>query len=168
MIINSCPVSLPSEIDQPQPLTLGMLLMMIIRRLAPNPGHFAPQDFYVRNWWQFWVRCKREYLQTLLNRSKWKKHERNLSLGDIVLVKEDDADRKDRSLAGKITEVTWNWDGKVRRAEVISWKAGSMKTYDRPISSWLNTILMRTRISIKNSSFRQLIYCSFFSQLTVS
>lgn len=103
MIINSCPVSLPSEIDQPQPLTLGMLLMMIIRRLAPNPGHFAPQDFYVRNWWQFWVRCKREYLQTLLNRSKWKKHERNLSFGDIVLVKEDDADRKDRSLAEVIS-----------------------------------------------------------------
>lgn len=129
MIINSYPVSLPSEIDQPQPLTLGMLLMMIIRRLAPNPGHFAPQDFYVRNWWQFWVRCKREYLQTLLNRSKWKKHERNLSFGDIVLVQEDAADRKDRSLAGKITEVTRNSDGKARRAEVISWKAGSMRTY---------------------------------------
>ena len=101
MIINSCPVSLPSDIDQTQPLTPGMLLTMNIRRLAPNPGHFAPQDFYVRNWWQFWVRCKREYLQTLLNRSKWKKHERNLSFGDIVLVKEDDADRKDRSLAGR-------------------------------------------------------------------
>ena len=35
MIINSCPVSLPSDIDQPQPLTPGMLLTMNIRRLAP-------------------------------------------------------------------------------------------------------------------------------------
>lgn len=42
------------------------------------------------------------------------------SLSETVLVKEDDADRKDRSLAGKITEVTRNSDGKVRRAEVIS------------------------------------------------
>ena len=53
MIINSCPVSLPSDIDQTQPLTPGMLLTTNIRRLAPNPGHFAPQDFYVRNCWQF-------------------------------------------------------------------------------------------------------------------
>ena len=149
MIINSCPVSLPSGIYQPQPSTPGMLLTLNIRRLAPNAGHFAQQDFYVRNWWKFWGRCKREYLQNLLNRSKWEKHERNLSVGDIVLVKEDDADRNDRSLAGKITEVTRNSDGKVRRAEVISWKAGSMKSYDRPISSWLNTISMRTRIQLK-------------------
>ena len=60
----------------------------------------------------------------------------NLSVGDVVLVKDEDAHRNDW-LLGKIVEVTRSADGKVRRAKVASWKGGSMKTYDRPICSFV-------------------------------
>ena len=144
-IVNSRPISaVPSDIHEPQPLTPAMLLTMKTRPLAPHPGNFVPQDLYARNWWrraqyladQFWVRWKREYLQNLQNRSKWQKRERNLSVGDIVLVKEDNTTRNDWSL-GRISEVTQNTDGKVRRAKVTSCRAGNVKTYERPISSFV-------------------------------
>ena len=144
-IVNSRPISaVPSDIHEPQPLTPAMLLTMKTRPLAPHPGNFVPQDLYARNWWrraqyladQFWVRWKREYLQNLQNRSKWQKRERNLSVGDIVLVKEDNTTRNDWSL-GRISEVTQSTDGKVRSAKVTSCSAGNVKTYERPISSFV-------------------------------
>ena len=143
-IVNSRPISaVPSDIHEPQPLNHAMLLTMKTRPLAPHPGNFVPQDLYARNWWrraqyladQFWVRWKREYLQNLQNRSKWQKRERNLSVGDIVLVKEDNTTRNDWSL-GRISEVTQSTNGKVRSAKVTSCRAGNVKTYERPISSF--------------------------------
>ena len=103
-IVNSRPIAtIPSDIDEPQPLNPAMLLTMKTRPLAPTPGHFVRQDLYARNWWrkaqyladQFWVRWRKEYLQNLQNRTKWEKRERNLAVGDIVLVKEDNAHRND-------------------------------------------------------------------------
>ena len=144
-IVNSRPISaVPSDIHEPQLLSPAMLLTMKTRPLAPHPGNFVPQDLYARNWWrraqyladQFWVRRKRDYLQNLQNKSKWQKRERNLSFGDIVLVKEDNTTRNDWSL-GRVSEVTRNTDGKVRRAKVTSCRAGNVQTYERPISSFV-------------------------------
>ena len=88
---------------------------------------------------QFWVRWKREYLQNLQNRSKWQKCERNLSVGDIVLVKEDNTTRNDWSLR-RISEVMQSIDGKMRRAKVTSCRAGNVKTTNDqfPISSFFS------------------------------
>ncbi|CAB3997332.1 Hypothetical predicted protein [Paramuricea clavata] len=48
-IINSRPiVVVPSDIDQPQPLTPNMLLTMKTRPLLPPPGVFTPEDVYLR------------------------------------------------------------------------------------------------------------------------
>ena len=125
-IVNSRPIAtVPSDVDEPQPLTPAMLLTMKSRPLGPIPGHFVQQDLYARNWWrkaqylanQFWVRWRKEYLQNLQSRTKWEIRERNLAVGDIVLVKEDNAHRNDW-LLGRITEVTPSLDGKVRRAKV--------------------------------------------------
>ena len=144
-IVNSRPIAtVPSDVDEPQPLTPAMLLTMKSRPLGPIPGHFVQQDLYARNWWrkaqyladQFWVRWRKEYLQNLQNRTKWEKRERNLAVGDIALVKEDNAHRNDW-LLGRITEVTPSLDGKVRRAKVTVWKEGSVKTYDRPLCSFV-------------------------------
>ena len=144
-IVNSRPIAtVPSDIDKPQPLTPAMLLTMKTCPLAPTPGHFVRQDLYARSWWrkaqyladQFWVRWRKEYLQNLQNRTMWEKRERNLAVGDIVLVKEDNAHQNDW-LLGKIIEVTPSSDGKVRRAKVSSWKEGSMKTDDCPICSFV-------------------------------
>jgi len=144
-IVNSRPiVTVPSDVDEPQPLTPAMLLTMKSRPLGPIPGHFVQQDLYACNWWrkaqyladQFWVRWRKEYLQNLQNRTKWEKCEHNLTVGDIVLVKEDNAHRNDW-LLGRITEVTPSLDGKVRRAKVTVWKEGSVKTYDLPLCSFV-------------------------------
>lgn len=53
-----------------------------------------------------------------------------------MLVKEDNAHRNNW-LLGRITEVTPSLDGKVRRAKVTVWKEGSVKTYDRPLCSFV-------------------------------
>ena len=144
-IVNSRPISaVPSDTHEPQPLTLAMLLTMKTRPLALHPGNFVPQDLYARNLWrraqyladQFWVRWKIEYLQNLQNRSKWQKRERNISVGYIVLVKEDNATRNDWSL-GRISEVTQSTDSNVRRTKATSCRAGKAKTYERPISSFV-------------------------------
>ena len=121
-----------------------MLLTMKTRPLAPTPGQFVPQDLYARNWWrkaqyladQFWVRWKKEYVQNLQKRHKWTTRERNVSVGDIVLVNDADTHRNDWSL-GRIEEVTSSSDGKVRRAKVKICKEGNVKSYDRPISSFI-------------------------------
>lgn len=144
-IVNSRPIAaILSDVDEPRSLTHAMVLTMKTRPLAPAPGHFVQQELYVRSWWrkaqyladQFWVGWRKEYLQNLQNRPKWESRERNLSAGDVVLVKEDNAHRNDW-LLGRIVEVTRSADGKVRRAKVTSWKEGSMKTYDRPICSFV-------------------------------
>lgn len=52
-IVNSRPIAtIPSESDEPQPLTPAMLLTMKTQPLAPPPGHFVQQDIYSCNWWR--------------------------------------------------------------------------------------------------------------------
>ena len=78
-IVNSHPIAtIPSDTDEPQPLTPAMLLTMKTWPLAPTPGQFVRQDLYMQNWWrkaqylddQFWVRWRKEYLQNLQKRPK--------------------------------------------------------------------------------------------------
>ena len=144
-IVNSRPIAtIPSDTEEPQPLTPAMLLTMKTRPLAPTPGQFVRQDLYARNWWrkaqyladQFWVRWRKEYVQNLQKRPKWTAHERNVSVGDIVLLKEADTHRNDWPL-GRIEEITRSSDGKVRRAKVKTCKEGNAKSYDRPIGSFV-------------------------------
>ena len=71
------PPHFSSPLYKDEPLTPTMLLMMNTCPLAPHLGNL---DLYAYNWWkraqyladQFWVRCKREYLQNFQNRSKWR------------------------------------------------------------------------------------------------
>ena len=140
-IVNARPISaIPSEVGQPQPLTPAMLLTMKTRPLAPPPGTFTPQDLYARRRWrraqyladQFWVRWKREYLGNLQARPKWNERQRNLTVGDVVTVREKDAHRNDWPM-GRILEAIKSDDGKVRKAKVTVWRGGELKTYLRPI-----------------------------------
>ena len=99
-IVNSLPsATIPSDLEEPQPLTPTILLTMKARPLAPPPGQFVRQDLYMRNWRrkaqylanQFWVGWKKEHVQNLQKRSKWMTYERRVSMGDTVLVKDADA-----------------------------------------------------------------------------
>ena len=141
-IVNSRPIAaVPSDIEEPQPLSPAMLLTLKSRPLLPLPGNFGPQDLYARRRWrraqyladQFWVRWRTEYLQSLQKRPKWNERKRNLAAGDIVIVKDKEAHRNNWQL-GKVVEAFASDDGQVRKANILVRKDGVQKTFLRPIS----------------------------------
>ena len=140
-IVNARPIAaIPSDVDEPQPLSPAILLTLKTRPLGPPPGKFVPTDLYARRRWrrvqyladQFWLRWKREYLQSLQPRKKWQVPRRDLNDGDIVLVREKDQPRNDWPL-GRVSAVKKSEDGHVRSAEIAILKEGKMKTVLRPI-----------------------------------
>ena len=144
-IVNARPITtVPSDTDEPQPLSPAMLLTLKTRPLGPPPGEFVTADLYSRRRWrrvqyladQFWVRWRREYVQTLQKRSKWNSPRRNLNTGDVVLVKEDGAHRNDWPL-GRITEAIKSEDGEVRKAQVELLREGRKTTFLRPIKEFV-------------------------------
>ena len=142
-IVNARPIAtIPSDDDEPQPLTPSMLLTQKTRPLRPLPGHFIAQDVYARRRWrrvqyladQFWTRWRREYLQSLQVRKKWNRKHRNLTVGDVVMVKDDQAHRNNWPL-GRVVKTTESDDGKVRKGLVLICRDRQRKMYDRPISA---------------------------------
>ena len=140
-IVNARPISaIPTDADEPQPLSPSMLLTMKTRPLGPPPGNFVPPDVYARRRWkrvqyladQFWIRWRREYLQSMQTRTKWEEPKRNLRTGDVVLVKEEGAFRNDWPI-GRVSEAIESDDGQVRKAQVETVRSGAKKTFLRPI-----------------------------------
>ena len=131
-IVNARPIpALPSDTDDPLPLSPAMLLTMKAHPLGPPPGDFVPADLYARRRWkrvqyladQFWLRWRREYLQNLQTRQKWSQPERNLVEGDVMLVKDEGQYRNDWPL-GRVTEAIKSDDDKVRKAAVTVLRNG--------------------------------------------
>ena len=140
-IVNARPISaLPSDPDDPRPLSPAMLLTMKTRPAGPPPGQFFQPDLYARRRWrrvqyladQFWTRWRREYLQSLQPRPKWTETRRNLRIGDIVLLR-DDAQHRNNWPLGRVTEAIESEDGRVRKANVEIARDGEKKVYLRPI-----------------------------------
>ena len=124
-IINSRPLTRNSDshLDD-QPLTPNHLL-----HLRPStglsPGIFSKDDLLCRRAWKqaqyladvFWRRWTREYLPTLLERKKWDAKKRNLRVGDVVLIADENYPRGAWPLA-RVVEVIAGRDGLVRSAKV--------------------------------------------------
>ena len=136
-VLNSKPLTTASS-DSPdlQPLTPNDLLLL---RGGPVPdGVFNEQDNFVRRqWWKqvqhlsdvFWKRWVKEYLPLLQIRQKWNKTERNLAVGDVVLVADMNSPRCQWPL-GRVTEVFPDQKGFVRSVMVRT----AMSLLKRPIS----------------------------------
>ena len=105
-------------------------------------GQFAPRSvdstpFSVSRRWRYiqelvrqcWQRWLREWLPTLNSRRQWQKEQRNLSVGDVVVVVSPDAPRGDWPL-GRVLEVFPGRDGLMRVAKVLVGK----KTMVRPVT----------------------------------
>ena len=142
-IINSRPITaIPSDTDEPLPLTPSMLRTQKTRPLGPLPGNFVSQDVYARRRWrkvqylpdQFWTRWRREYTQNLQLKTKWNREHRNLADGDIVMMKDEQAHRNNWPL-GRAVHASRSEEGKVRKATVLICRDGQRKTYERPIST---------------------------------
>ncbi|XP_028416432.1 uncharacterized protein LOC114540496 [Dendronephthya gigantea] len=141
-IINNHPISaISADTDEPIPLSPAALLTLKQRPVAPPPGKFVPEDLYARRRWrkiqyladQFWIRWKREYLQNQQSRSKWERKETDLTVGDLVLVKDKELPRNKWQM-GKVTESIKSEDGKIRKARILGCKDGKSKSVFRPIT----------------------------------
>ena len=122
-IINSRPLA-PTGPTDLEPITPNQLLTGK-RMLVSAPGEFDTEHIYARKQWkrtqaivsEFWRRWETEYLSILQTRGKWKKPQRNLAVGDVVIMKESDRPRNHWRL-GLITEVHAGTDKLVRRVKV--------------------------------------------------
>ena len=99
---------------------------MKTRPVLPPPGVFQRENLYSRKRWrrvqhlacEFWARWKKEYLRSLQERSKWTRPRRNMQVGDVVLVKDDNKARNRWSLARVIETYPNEADGLVRSVKV--------------------------------------------------
>jgi len=112
-VVNSRPLT-TEDLHDPSslPLTRNHLLTMKNKVVLPPPGVFQKEHLYCRKRWrqvqylanEFWTRWKREFLQTLQKRQKWTNTTRNIQVGDIVLVKDENLPRNQWPLA-RVIEV---------------------------------------------------------------
>lgn len=126
-IINSRPLTV-NNLSDPlslEPLTPNHLLTMKTVKVLPPPGEFVREDMYGKKRWrhvqylaeQFWSRWRKEYLANIALRQRWHTPRRNLQVGDIVMMKGEDAHRNEWRL-GRVSETTTDKDGLVRRVKV--------------------------------------------------
>ncbi|KAK2570382.1 hypothetical protein P5673_005184 [Acropora cervicornis] len=90
------------------------------------PGSFQCADLYSKKRWrrlqylanEFWVKWKVDYLHSLQPRQKRVKPRRNMTVGDVVIVKDDNLPRNQWQLARMVHPYTSD-DGLVRRVKVV-------------------------------------------------
>ena len=135
--LNSRPLvpldSMPT--DGIQVLTPGHLLIGRPLTAIPSRDARVNKVSITKRWNQcqhlsneYWRLWKAEYLAILNRSAKWRRPQRNITAGDIVLLKDDELFGRAWPM-GKVTKVYPGADGKVRVADVRTEKG----TYRRPI-----------------------------------
>jgi hypothetical protein len=137
-IVNARPIAatIPTDTDESQPLSPTLLITMKTCPVPPAQGKFVSQDLYARRRWrrsqyladQFWLRWRREYLQNLQLRPKWNKRERNLAIGDLVLIKDKESHRNNWP-TGKVTEPIVSEDGRMFVKLTFWWAVEETRRY---------------------------------------
>ena len=142
-IINSCPMTVGTinDVNSLMPLSPINILTMKSNVVLPPPGEFPRQELYLKKRWrrvqhianEFWSRWRKEYLQDLQNRKKWRNVERNFKVGDIVILKDHTMmDIRNKFPMCKVVNVFNDGSGNVRFVDVL---IGCSKTIlRRPIT----------------------------------
>lgn len=138
-IANSRPLSVDCLSDEKiEVLTPNHILTMKEHVVAPPPpGRFEQADLYCRKRWkrvqflaeQFWNKWRKEYLSMLQSRKKWNKIQRNFTVGDVVLMYEDNVVRSRWPMA-RVVGIEKGQDDLVRGLQL---KTASGKTFRRPV-----------------------------------
>lgn len=138
-ILNSRPITpLSSNPNDPQPLTPAHLMMGGPITALYEKSLINIPDNRLTNWQKltkmvqsFWTRYRNEYFNTLQQRHKWNSTLNNLTVGDIVLIHEDNIPTCKWPI-GRIINIFPGTDGNVRAAEVRTIKEdnNSTKTND--------------------------------------
>ncbi|XP_033999688.1 uncharacterized protein LOC117493300 [Trematomus bernacchii] len=139
-IMNARPlVPISYDTDLPEILSPATLLTQKASVTPTPPGDFELDHLCKAQWRQVqslansWKRWKQEYLATLQPRRKWTEEQPNLQDGDVVLLKDVQAQRNDWPL-GLIVKAIPSSDCKVRKVMVKTLGQGTVKEYLRPIS----------------------------------
>ena len=100
-ILNLWPLTVEtiSDLISDLPLAQSNILTMKSKVVIPPPGNFSRPDLYCWKRWcrvqyianEFWSRWRKGYLQSLQSHPKWQGGKRNFSVGDIVLVLQDES-----------------------------------------------------------------------------
>ena len=122
-ILNNRPlVPIRSDAKDPIALTPNDLLLLRTNINMTVPDNIAER--YTKGWRQanylarlFWSRWKKEYLSTLQLRQKWLLKKRDLTIGDVVIVVNEQLSRE-RWPLGVVTQCDASIDGAVRSATV--------------------------------------------------
>ncbi|CAG2191402.1 unnamed protein product [Mytilus edulis] len=157
-IVNSRPLTLDNLNDplSEEPLTPNHILTMKSKIILPPPGQFQRSDIYSRKRWrrvqflanEFWNRWRKEYLSNLQSRKKWTAPRRNLQVGDIVMIKDEQAARNQWHL-GKINTAHVDEDGLVRKVRVTI-SADDLGKKNNMESFWNALALALSKKSEKN------------------
>jgi hypothetical protein len=128
-IINNRPLTFVSD-DHVDPMSITPNHLLIgASNLASSPGVFGADDNNLRRRWrisqfltdQFWKRWLKEYVPTLVNRSKWHKNQQNLAEGDVAVINDPTLPRNLWPL-GIVENVLPGLDGVVRTVDVKTTK----------------------------------------------
>ena len=97
VLVSSRPLTIETIADgtNEDAISHSDLLTMKSKVGMPSPGSFGTPDHYSRRRWRrtqhivnkFWSRWRKKFPTSLQVRSKWSKSRRNLTVGDIVLLK---------------------------------------------------------------------------------
>jgi transposase InsO family protein len=145
--INARPLTRMSEDPRDsEPLTPNHLLQLRNPSCIP-PGVFNEKDAYSRRRWRqvqfladlFWKRWVAEYLPMLQTRQKWLQPQRNLAVGDIVLIADNTAPRNSWPM-GRVEKINIGSKGLVRSATVKT----KTTRLDRPVSKLCLLLEMET------------------------
>ena len=151
-IVNSRPLTVDSLVEplSPNPLTPNHLLTLKTKVVLPPPGIFQDADIYSRKRWrrvqhlanEFWIRWKKEYLLSLQKRQKWLKVHRNMRVGDIVIIKDDEFVPRNKWPLARVTDTFPSADGYVRNVKLAladkkldsdGKRINSLRYLDRPV-----------------------------------
>ena len=141
-IINSRPLTIETlgDVNSQQPLAPINLLTMKSNVVSPPPGEFIASDVYSKRRWrrvqhianEFWNRWRKEYLQHLQNRQKWKQKTRNFQVNDVVLLKDNTLEMRNHWPMARIVKLYNDDKGVVRSVDIF---LGSSRTVlHRPIT----------------------------------
>ena len=123
--INSRPLTRMSDEPNDLDVITPNDLLLLNNTDAFPPGVFNQKDLYSRRRWRqmqymadiFWKRWTKEYLPDLQNRQKWFQPKRNIQIGDVVLIVDDQAPRNSWPM-GLVEETYGDKQGLVRSAKI--------------------------------------------------
>ena len=141
-IINSRPL-VPVSTDPESPLILTPSMLLTQKTdyefNANALGETSERDLYKAEWKRvqalsriFWARWRKEYLSVLQQRQPWTDVQRDITKGDVILLKDKNLERN-RWPTGLVLKTFESSDGHFRKAEVKVIVNGKPTVYTRPI-----------------------------------